>query len=420
MLQRLLFAFCCVFASFSITAIAANAGDSVSITVPLNNSEIVKLPRDMHHVVIANRAVAGVVKHSARSVAVTGNGVGVTDIRVMDANKKIVRQINVRVTYDLPAARRLLKTLLPNENIGIEVVNQSLALTGNVADAESATRAFLVLQEFVKSQGGDPEGAVLNFLKVESGQQVMLRVRIGELQRTALKRLGLGVHGVISGGDAIIGALERDEVFKVLAEPNLTAISGESAKFLAGGEFPVPIAQGNQTMSVEYKPFGVGLNFTPTVYGQKRVRLTVESEVSEISDVGAVITQSIKIPAISTRRAQTTVELAPGESFMIAGLLKDSHNARVSEIPGLADIPVLGALFRSAAFRRNETELVIAVTPYLVSGVPSKDVRLPTDDYRTPSMMEMMFYGALGSNSGDGFNKGQTPKLEGPAGFLTE
>lgn len=219
-------------------------------------------------------------------------------------------------------------------------------------------------------------------------------------------------------------ALERDGVFKLLAEPNLVAVSGEEAEFLAGGEIPVPSVSSSSSSSggvtIEYKPFGVALRFTPQILSENRIRMLVLPEVSEISTENTVQISGFSIPSITTRRAKTTIELAPGESFMIAGLIKDDMRATVDQMPGVKEVPVLGALFRSTEFRRNETELVIAVTPYVVDPLKSSDVKLPTDDFRPSSQMELFFYGALGSLSGNAPVISQTPPVEGPIGFMVD
>lgn len=355
---------------------------------------------------------------------------------------------------DVADLKRALKTFFPYENIGVESVSGSIALTGGVTDAEIAHRAMQVAKEFAK-RGGE-KSSVLNLMQVKTGQQVMLRVRVGEIRRTALKKIGVSLQGVKASGNLLfpfatgsgIGApgtvggafgsagvnlntnsfdlsatldmLEQNGLFKVLAEPNLVAISGEKAEFLAGGQFPVPIVQQERTISVDYKTFGVEVEFTPMVLSQNRVRLMVEPEVSELSDEAAIKFAGYSVPSITSRRAKTTVELAPGESFMIAGLMKDDMRSTISQIPGLSEIPILSALFRSTAYQRNETELVIAVTPYLVDPVASNDIRLPTDDFRTPSTMEMMFYGALSSVSGSDPKQSQGPALEGPVGYMVD
>jgi pilus assembly protein CpaC len=405
---------------------------------------------------------------------VIGLAVGQTTLRIFDANRKLIRSTDVYVTYDLPAVRKALKQFLPNERIGVSMVNTRMALTGDVSSAASAASAMEIAQEFLvgkladsklprTGQDNSSESPILNMMKISSGQQVMLRIRIGEAQRTAVKNLGIGLQAfgtdlplaigtgigrlvttgttsafsygqfqasnnssafftgsIRSNGSTGVGgaleALERNGMVKILAEPNLTALSGEEAQFLAGGEFPIPVPQDGATTTIEYKPFGVALKFTPFVLSPNRIRIQVNPEVSEISNLNSIVTSSgFTAPSIITRRASTTVELAPGESFMIAGLMRDDVNTSIDQLPGAGDVPVLGALFRSTAFRRNETELVISVTPYLVDPVKSADIKLPTDDYRPASFMESIFFGALGSTRGD-----KDPSLEGPTGFMTD
>ena len=279
-----------------------------------------------------------------------------------------------------------------------QVVGNSLAIGGAVSDAGTAAQ---IMQVAGQLSGGRP---IINMMQIKSGQQVMLRVRIGEVQRGAMDQLGLSAQGVVGAVTGLfysskmydvstrLDYLSQNGLMKVLAEPNLTAMSGEKATFLAGGEFPIPVPQKDGVVTIDYKKFGVGIEFTPTVLSQNRIRLAVEPEVSEISH-GSVKFAGGKLPMLNTRRAKTTVELAPGESFMIAGLISDNMKDVSSELPGLGDIPVLGGLFRSTAFKRNETELVIAVTPYLVDPVPAQDIKLPTDKLKAASIFEQYFFG---------------------------
>ncbi|MBV8938730.1 MAG: type II and III secretion system protein family protein, partial [Alphaproteobacteria bacterium] len=231
-----------------------------------------------------------------------------------------------------------------------------------------------------------------------------------------------GPGGFTLGG--ALQALERDGLFKLLAEPNLVAISGEQAEFLAGGEIPIPVPQttgvGASNITIEYKPYGVAVRFKPFVLTENRIRMDVQPEVSELDPANALQVSGFSVPALTTRRAKTTVELAPGESFMIAGLLKDQSQSTIDQLPGVKELPILGALFRSTNFQRNETELVIAVTPYLADPVKSNDIKLPTDNFMPASQMEMIFYGALGSLTGDAARISQTPSVEGPIGFMVD
>lgn len=456
----------------------ASFAASATFYVPVNRSELVTTNADMGEVIVTDPEVADVFVHGKRKLSVLGKNVGQTSLRIFDGEHKLVRSMDVVVTYDLPAVRRALREFMPQERIGVSMVNTRIALTGSVSSAEAAATAMEIAQEFVIGKlvgnaamsrkkfteaSATEVSPVINLMKIASGQQVMLRIRIGEIQRTALKNLGVnltafnggengfligtgtGQYGNISGDNPVFGfgqftnagdsfgtigltgeiggtgvaaaidALERDGMLKVLAEPNLVALSGEEAQFLAGGEFPIPVPQQLGTTTIEYKPFGVALKFTPFVLSQNRVRVQVQPEVSEISFEQTIDTgDGFQAPSIITRRASTTVELAPGESFMIAGLIRDNMSTNINELPGVGEIPVLSALFRSTSYQRNESELVIAVTPYIVDPIKGSDVKLPTDDFRPASFMESIFFGALSGTRGD------QPSVEGPSGFMTD
>ena len=453
---------------------SVNNGANPIFYVPINRSELVTSATDLSEVIVTDPDVADVYVHGKQKVSVIGKRIGQTTMRLFDSSHKLVRSMDVFVTYDLPAVRRALKEFLPAEHIGVSMVNTRIALTGDVTSAAAAASAIEIAEEFVRGKlteaqmdsrkihdgkSGSDQSPIINMMKISAGQQVMLRIRIGEVQRTAVRNLGVSLQAfgdhlsigtaigraagtaadgttkifqyggytpstdafadvTVKGGrseglGAAIEALERDGLFKVLAEPNLTALSGEEAQFLAGGEFPIKVPQAQGVTTTEYKPYGVALKFTPFVLSQNRIRIQVQPEVSQI-DTSSSGTGS-DAPSITTRRASTTVELAPGESFMIAGLMSDNIASQVDQLPGAGEIPVLGALFRSTAFKRNETELVISVTPYLVDPIKGSDMKLPTDDLRPASFMESVFMGALGSNRGI---KGAG--LEGPTGFMTD
>lgn len=473
-MTRFSLVFCLAVVLAVATFSSARAGDLV---VPLNRSQIITPAADLQEIMVANPDIADVHVHGPHAVSIIGKKIGTTTVRLMDKDQNSIGSYTVVVSYDLPAIRKTLKKFLPNDRINLDVVNTNLVLSGEVASASAAERAVKLVEEYMTDrsaagatggeQAGPKQHTVINLLQVSSGQQVMLRVRVGEIKRTAVKSLGvnlsavgdagnplfqIGVGGGITpalangvgsfsvdadsravfgasinaGGSSslrtVLEALETNGLFKTLAEPNLVALSGEKAEFLAGGEFPIPVSQGSSSNSVtiEYKKFGVGVQFTPNVLSENRIRISVEPEVSELSSDGAVTLNGFEIPSLSTRRAKTVVELAPGESFMIAGLLNDKMQNSINQVPGLGEVPVLGALFRSMAFQRNETELVIAVTPYIVDPLKSSDVRLPTDNFRPASDMESFFYGALGTLSGDAERISQTPPLEGPIGYMVD
>ena len=470
--------------------------------IPYSRSVLVLANEDIAEVLIADPDVADVHVIGTKHIAFIGKKLGRTNAKLFNKENKVVREFDVLVGYDLPGIRKALHTFLPHEHIGVELVNTNIALTGTISDASVADEALRIVNQFVSlpsagaggggaatggsstgsstgatantSGGGNnqPATTVLNLMKISSGQQVMLRVRIGEVQRNAVKNLGLelaalggssraGIQAGSQGGaqsfqvgtstpfpgltvgsgdlatggflqgffrhgegglSAALTALETEGVLRMLAEPNLMAISGEKAEFLAGGEFPVNTVQVGSSSTAPittttFQPFGVAVQFVPLVLSDNRIRLTVMPEVSQID---AQLVPSSSTPGLDTRRAKTTVELAPGESFMIAGLIQDTLNANVNQVPGASEIPVLGALLRSTSYTRSETELVIAVTPYIVDPLKSSDVRLPSDDFRPASIMEQFFYGALGSMSGNAYRISQTPSLEGPIGFMTD
>lgn len=467
---------------FTASCLVGVQAYAASVEVPVGRSHLVEVPVDLGEVIVAEPEIADVYVHGKRKVSVIGKGMGITTIRMFNEKSELVRQVDVNVGYDLPMMRKLLKRFLPGENVGVEMVNTNIALVGDVSSATSADRAVQIVSEFIQPtvdrdgdvmpRARDAAPSVINLMNINSSQQVMLRVRVGEVRRSALRQLGLNMQSIAGGGEALfqlasgtgrslltgsslgtfgassgsadpqfsvgagkvdaqgrgvsamLDALERDGVFKVLAEPNLVAISGEQASFLAGGELPIPVAAegGGQfaQVTIEYKPYGVAVLFTPLVLSENRIRVEVAPEVSEINEDNAVIVNGIRIPSISTRRARTTVELAPGESFMIAGLLQDRIQSTVDQVPGIAELPIISALFRSTAYQRQETELVLAITPYIVDPAISSDIVLPTDEFRPASVMEAFFYGALGSISHGEERISQDASFEGPIGFMVD
>lgn len=460
------------------------AAQASSFVVPLNRSRLISTGPNIAEALVANPKIADIHVHGTNKLSVIGISRGQTTLRIMGEDGNVIRSLPISVTYDLPAIRQSLRNFMPGEDIGVELINNNIALMGEVSDASAVDRALQIVSQFVEvdrnqgfvsraSSSNGPRDQIVNLLKVTSGQQVMLRVRVGEIRRNALKELGISLQGLsrngsnyIRGGssggipaltgsndlqagffevasnsfgflagtvglgeDLTLGAslemLETDGLLKILAEPNLVALSGEQAEFLAGGEVPIPVAQpnsgsGSNFVTIDYRPFGVSVSFIPYVLSENRIRLSVMPEVSELSTEDGVVVNGFSVPALTTRRAKTTVELAPGESFMIAGLIRDQVTSVLQQLPGVKEIPILGGLFRSTQFQRNETELVIAVTPYLVDPQKSEDVRLPTDGFRPPSTMELFFYGALSSIANGERKLSQTPSLEGPIGFMVD
>lgn len=469
-----------------LLCVAVPAGQAMAsatvLDVGVNRAELVQLGGPMTEVIVANPEVADVVVHASNKVSIIGKKIGSTNVRFFGKGGALLKEVDVIIGYDMPNIRRTLKTYYPDLRLTVDTINNSLAVSGIVPDSQTANRIMQIVYEFVKenrkdtAQGSSPSDVsqsddrfpgVVNLMSLNSSQQVMLKVRIGELQRSALKKLGFNLQGssgsltnnlfqfgtgagqdlfadggtfgkfvsdstlpsassfgmfggTITNGNFRIGGLlqmlEQDGLFKVLAEPSLTTVSGEPANFLAGGEFGYPVDAGDNRTVVEFKKYGVSLNFVPFVLSSNRIRLVVEPELSELDQSNT----TNNIPSLTTRKAKTTVELAPGESFMIAGLIRDELNTAIQEVPGVAEIPIISALMRSTSYQRQETELVMSVTPYIVDPVVHSDIRLPTDEFRTPSSMELFFYGALGSLSGNANKISQKPVLEGPIGFMTD
>ena len=405
---------------------------------------LVRLSEPMSDIFVANEVIADVQVRSPTQLYVFGRGSGETTIYATSKSGRVVYAANVRVGNNISSVGEMLHLAMPDANIQAMPMNNLVLLTGTVGNPEDVAEAQRLTQAYVG------EGTqVVARLRSATPLQVMLKVRIAEVNRSALKNVGvnllnrdsgtgnlfgigrgspgtinvatgtanpitglasqtvtgatfnmlaggttLGLFGHIFGTDLLgtLDLLQNDGFISTLAEPNLTALSGETASFLAGGEFPIPVTQGNNAVTIEYKQYGVGLAFTPIVLGDGRISMRVRPEVSELSDAGSVKLGGFTVPALTTRRAETTVELGSGQSFMIAGLLQNRSSNSIEKAPFLGDLPILGALFRSSSYRRNETELVVIVTPYLVRPA-SHQLATPTDGYRTPGDLERVFLG---------------------------
>ena len=403
-------------------ALIQPAFDTLSIDV--NKGTLVRLDRPATEVFIANPDIADVQVKSPRLVYIFGKVRGETSFYALDDQDEVIYSSTVHVTQPLSMLRGALRQMLPDAALDVGLLGNTIVLKGYVASPDASASAQDIAQQIVG-------GTVVNRITVMQPTQVNLRVRFAEVSRTVLKDLGFNLESFFVDGGIIGGALTGRDVFTdtlddlqqpvrlfqpgssssalvggfqtggadfnfaidaldnegfltILAEPNLTAISGETANFLAGGEFPVPIPS-RDGLGIEYREFGVRLEFTPTVLDSGRIYMRVAPEVSDLSNNGAIQLEGISVPAIATRRAETTIELGSGQSFAIAGLLQNEVNQVASKFPGLGDIPILGALFRSENFRREESELLIVVTPYLVRPVSSRKLALPTDGFRAPS-----------------------------------
>ena len=407
---------------------------SETLNLSQGTGSLVRLSAPMSDVFVANEAVADVQVRSNRQLYVFGKGPGETTVYATAANGKVVYAATVRVGSNMGSVGEMLRLAMPDSAIQATPMNNLVLLSGTVSSPEDVAEASRLVQAYV---GASTQ--VVSRIRSATPLQVALKVRIAEVNRSLTKSLGVNIltndptngfqFGIAQGqgiflpapggsstgaGDVIRSAIgttlrgsgklfgldilgtldlaEVDGLVTTLAQPTLTALSGETASFLAGGEFPVPISQSLGAVTVEYKQYGVGLAFTPYVLADGRISMRVRPEVSELSNEGSVKLGEFTVPALTTRRAETTVELGSGQSFMIAGLLRNSSSNDINKAPFLGDIPILGALFRSTRYRRAETELVIIVTPYLVRPV-SGQLAMPTDGYRAPTDGQRIFGG---------------------------
>jgi pilus assembly protein CpaC len=414
---------------------------TTQVPLSVGEGQMVNLTRSVSSVWTSNPDVADVYVSNARQINLFGKKAGEATVIATASDGSVVYGANVRVNQNLSSIDEILHQAIPDSEIHVVNVGQVAVINGTVASPDDAAQA----QELVRSmlnpgtKAGDALMIIpINRLKTATPLQVTLKVRIAEINRTVLKQMGVnllssdsssgfkfgigqslgsstntgpgsspfGIVNAIVGGTSfgaagklfgldLAGALDiaaNDGLVSMLAEPNLTALSGETASFLAGGEFPIPVSQSLGAVTIEYKQYGVGLAFTPVVLSDGRISMRVRPEVSQLSDAGSVRLNGFTVPALTTRRAETTVELGSGQSFMIAGLLQNSANNSIDKAPFLGDVPVLGALFRSTKFQKQETELVVIVTPYLVRPV-STQMALPTDGYRAPDDVQRDFLG---------------------------
>ena len=407
-------------AATPVTAAASNQ-PSETVTLSVGRGQLVRLSSPMADLFVADDKIADVQVRSPTQLYIFGKGEGETTVFATAKGGGMVYSANVRVGMNLNSVGAMLKLAMPEAAITATPMNGLVLLTGTVAAPGDVEEAQRLAQAFV----GD-KTQVVSRLKTATPMQVSLHVKIAEVSRDLVKRIGVNLtsHDTTGGflfgiGQGREGAVtidnttgsvtfknngvgttlamaghlfgmnlasaldlaETDGLVTTLAEPNLTALSGETASFLAGGEIPIPISEGLGAVTINYKQYGVSLAFTPTVLADGRISMRVRPEVSQLTSAGSVTLNNFTIPGISTRRTETTVELGSGQSFMIGGLLSNTHNNSIDKAPGLGDLPILGALFRSNNFRRNESELVIIVTPYLVKPVSANQVALPTDGY---------------------------------------
>jgi pilus assembly protein CpaC len=407
------------------------------LALGIGKSIVIDLPRDIKDVLVADPKIANAVVRSSQRAYIIGAAVGQTNIFFFDANGQQIAAYDIAVKRDLNGVRAALRQTLPTGDIDIEGVGDGVMLTGTVTSPLESQQAFEMAERLV----GDAN-KVVNSIVVRGRDQVMLKVTVAEVRRDVIKQLGVDLSGSLNYGTAVVNfnntnpfaingkelvdsnaisssfksvtatlrALERAGVVRTLAEPNLTAISGEAANFLAGGEFPIPkgytcdptthVCQ----IQVDFKKFGITLNFTPVVLTEGRISLRVMTEVSDLSNdnaltvsqsVSATQTNSITIPSIVTRRAETTVELPSGGSLAMAGLIQEQTKQAINGLPGLMQLPVLGTLFKSRDYVNHQTELMVMVTPYVVRAVAQKDLSRPDDGYADSADPTAVMLGSL-------------------------
>lgn len=414
------------------------AADSKAVTseaqrleLGVGKSKVVDLTTPIKRASLANPEVADTVVLSPKQIYLTGKTIGVTTLTLWKENGDLFSVFDILVTPDLSQLREQLHKMLPDErDILVMATHDHITLSGTASNLARQSRALEIAEPYAPKK-------VVNLLQVGGAQQVMLEVRVAEMNRDLIRRIGVNMNGVGTGNNfgvsalnnitslegpgglsgpmsqlvtsavnalvrfqtgnitwtTFIDALKEEDVVKVLAKPTLVAISGQEAQFLSGGEFPFPIPQAFGVVTIQYKKFGVGLAFTPTVLGNNRISMAVSPEVSELDFTNALQIQGFTIPTIATRRATTVVELADGQSFAIAGLLRDNVREQVQKFPVLGDLPVLGTLFRSSRFQKNQTELVIIVTPHFVKPIDMAQQALPTDTFIEPNDWEFYLMG---------------------------
>jgi len=491
--------------------LSSDAMETRTLSLPRGKSAVIDLPRDARDVMVSDPKVADVVLSNPRRIYVLGVGGGQTDAAFFDGAGRQLLRLNIRVDQDVSALAETLNRILPGSSIHADAVNQNIILSGEVESPSTADKAIRLAQGFVAK----PE-QIINMLNVTDSEQVMLKVRIVEVNRSIIKQLGFnlnaligqlgssqfllgtaatyGINGSLLGGltggysvdttqqpeievpcvgagysagqlcpkivspsaqgtsnyntattqttvgsnglnkaTANIQAFESVGLVRTLAEPNLTAVSGESAKFLVGGEFPVPTDQdATGHVTVSFKQYGVGLGFTPVVLSHGRISLKLSTEVSEITNTGSftltgtstttsgttTTSPSLVVPGLNVRRAETAVELPSGQSLMIAGLLQSVNKEELDSLPGLMQVPILGTLFRSRDYQQGETELVVIVTPYLVKPTLPGQLQTPADGLIMANDIETNLLGKLNKSSGRTPPKDKT--YQGPIGYVVE
>lgn len=428
-------------------------GTNAILDVPMNRAVVVEADVPFAELSIANPGIADISSLSDRTIYVLGKSPGMTTLTLLDASGRLITNVDVRVAADVSEFKKRLQQILPTEKIEVRTANDGIVLSGNVSSSQRLQRALDLAERYAPDR-------VSNLMTVGGVQQVMLKVRFAEMQRSVSKSLGssvafrssrttgetgtwlqgnngLGQPAVTPQGESLgamfvgfdigsvefgvlLEALEQKGLVRTLAEPNLSALSGQEASFLAGGEYPVPVAQDEGTTTVEFKPFGIELNFTPRVVDGDLINLELKAAVSAIDTANSLTLNGFSINAFTRRETATTVELRDGESFAIAGLIEDEFRDGAAQIPWLGDVPVLGALFRSADYERSQSELVIIVSAHLVTPTRGEALSLPTDRIRPPSEKNLFLFGRTERAQGGAAGEVANQDFNGSYGYLLD
>ncbi|WP_310618704.1 type II and III secretion system protein family protein [Flexibacterium corallicola] len=434
----------------TIEILKNEANESRYINLGIGRSVIINSEEEVRDVLVSDPRFADAVISTKNRIYLLGKEAGHASLVLFGHGGRQVASIQLNVQSDTSELHTLLQKLLPNSAIEAEVLNGSVILSGKAVSASDAQMAANIAGKFI---GEDKK--VFNAIAVAEKDQVQLRVSVAEVARTIVKQLGVNlsasfgignyglgfatangfnvnpavtgqsiIEGGFSSNSSSIGgqikALQRDGIVRTLAEPTLVAISGENASFLAGGEFPIPVSYDDDAIGIEFKPYGVGLDFTPVVLSNGRIKLRVKTEVSELTSEGAVnLIDGIAISGLSVRRAESTVEVPSGGTIVMAGLLKDDYGQEVTGVPGLRDLPILGPLFKSRDFLSQQTELVVFVTPYVVRPVAENQLAKPSDNLLPPNDSDTVFFNQLNRiyRSSGAPGKGQ---YHGKVGYIYE
>jgi pilus assembly protein CpaC len=470
------------------------AGSSQNLEVPLFKSRVIKLAEPAARISVGSPDIADILILRATQLYVLGKDLGTTNVLLWDRNDFLIGTVSVEVTHDLDSLKEKIHTILPDENINVYATQRNIVMSGRVSSVgvmDAALRmadGYLAQVQTSTKEGEFDQGSrsrredkavgeVVNLMQVGGGQQVMLSVKIAEINREELRSLDVQWNAILSGvGDWSFGgtnggagfpgvgplfndgpgvplgpaltefvpdplsigdkgfftsyigddflfnmalnAAKNEGLAKILAEPTLTTLTGQQAEFLSGGEFPIPVPQDNNSVTIEFKQFGVGVRFLPVVLGPDRINLKINVDVSEINQFNSVLIDvedtntNFFVPSLTKRSAESTVELKDGQTIGIAGLISENLKEAVDKFPGLGELPILGALFRSQTFLKGETELMIMVTPTLAKPIAPQDIRLPTDSFVEPSERDFYLFGRMEGRQPESEDEGEAEVSE--------